>query len=325
MSRRATEQHTGRARLDPPQSGGEAALHIHEALFYRNQQEYLDGLREFFAPALAAGEPVAIAVPKAKFGVARQALNGAEHCELLDMEELGRNPGRIIPAVERMLHKYQGQTLHYVGEPIWPGRSPAEITEAVRHEALINIAWAGQEVRVLCPYDVRGLDEEVLRSAEQTHPTVVFRGEVSDSQRYRTAPPPECELPLPPPPAEAAKLEFGREDLARVRTLAADQGTKAGLTRERVDDLVIVANELASNALQHGWPPRRVAVWPEQPQKIVCEVTNWGAIDDPLAGRRNPSAEGDMGMGLWIVHHLCELVEVRTGESTTVRAHLATG
>jgi anti-sigma regulatory factor (Ser/Thr protein kinase) len=324
MRRRATERHTGRAHPDPPQGGRSLALHVHEALFYRSQQEYLDGLREFIAPALTAGEPVAVAVPKAKFGLAREALDGAENCELLDMEELGRNPGRIIPAVERMLHRHHGHTLHYVGEPIWPGRSSAEIREAVRHEALINVAWPGAEVRVLCPYDVRGLDKEVLRSAEQTHPTLVSGGEVSDSPRYRTAPPRECELPLPSPPVEAAKLEFGREDLARVRTLAAEQGKQAGLRRERVDDLVIVTNELASNALQHGWPPRRVAVWPE-PKKIVCEVTNRGAIDDPLAGRRNPSADGDVGMGLWIVHHLCELVEVRTGESTTVRAHLATG
>jgi anti-sigma regulatory factor (Ser/Thr protein kinase) len=324
MIRRATEQHAGRAYPDPHQGGREQALHVHEALFYRNEQEYLEGLRQFFAPALAAGEPVAVAVPRAKFGLAREALKGAEDCELLDMEEVGRNPGCIIPAVERISRKHQGQTLHYVGEPIWPGRSPAEIREAVRHEALINVAWPDEEVRVLCPYDVRGLDEAVLRSAEQTHPTLVSGGEVSDSPRYKTAPPPECELPLSPPPAEAARLEFGPKDLAWVRTLAAEQGAHAGLTRERVDDLVIVVNELASNALQHGYPPRRVAVWPG-PEEIVSEVTNRGAIDDPLAGRRNPSVDGDTGMGLWIVHHLCALVEVRTGESTTIRAHLATG
>jgi anti-sigma regulatory factor (Ser/Thr protein kinase) len=176
-------------------------------------------------------------------------------------------------------------------------------------------------VRVLCPYDARGLDDEVLRSAELTHPTLVSDGRVSSSRRYRLDPPPECELPLSPPPGEAATLEFGPEDLAGVRALAARQGDHAGLTRERIDDLVIVANELASNALQHGQHPRQVAIW-RSSQEIVCEVTNRGTITDPLAGRRNPSLDEDAGMGLWIVHHLCELVEVRTGERTTVRAHL---
>jgi hypothetical protein len=56
---------------------------------------------------------------------------------------------------------------------------------------------------------------------------------------------------------------------------------------------------------------------------VVCQVSNRGTITDPLAGRRNPAPGSDAGMGLWIVHHLCHLVEVRSAEHTTVRAHLA--
>ena len=297
-------------------------MHPHEALFYRDEGEYVQGLRRFFAPALAAGDPVAAALPKSKLELARQAMEGASECELIDMEELGRNPGRIIPAVERMLDKHEGRTLHYVGEPIWAGHSPAEIREAVRHEALINVAWPGATVRVLCPYDVSGLDEDVLRSAERTHPTLDIGGDVVDSANYRTAPPPECDPPLPAPPAEAATLEFGPDGLATVRALAAEQAIRAGFAREEVDDLKVVANELASNAIQHGQSPRRIAVWPEG-GKILCQVTSRGVIADPLAGRRNPAPEEGHGMGLWIVHHLSTLVEVRSGEDTTVRAHLS--
>ncbi len=238
------------------------------------------------------------------------------------MEELGRNPGRIIPAVERMLAKHEGRTLHYAGEPIWAGRSPAEIREAVRHEALINLAWPGATVRVLCPYDASGLDDDVLRSAERTHPTLDIGGDVAQSTHYRTAPPPECDPPLPAPPAEAATLEFGPDDLGSVRALAAEQAARAGFASEGVDDLKVVANELASNAVQHGQPARRVAVWPEGGE-VLCQVTSRGAIADPLAGRRNPTPEEGHGTGLWIVHHLSALVEVRTGEHTTVRAHLS--
>jgi anti-sigma regulatory factor (Ser/Thr protein kinase) len=212
--------------------------------------------------------------------------------------------------------------LHYVGEPIWPGRSPAEIREAVRHEALINLAWPDASVRVLCPYDVRGLDEDVLRSAARTHPTLDCGGELADSSDYRTAPPPECDPPLAAVPARAATLGFGSGDLAAVRALVAQQAVRAGLGTERVDDLKIIANELASNAIQHGRPPRAIAVWPED-GKVICEVTNDGCISDPLAGRRNPAPDEGRGMGLWIVHHLAVLVEVRTGERTAVRAHLA--
>jgi hypothetical protein len=56
---------------------------------------------------------------------------------------------------------------------------------------------------------------------------------------------------------------------------------------------------------------------------MVCQVKNEGAISDPLAGRRNPRPRAQQGMGLWIVHQLSDLVEMRDGTRTTVRAHLA--
>ena len=89
------------------------------------------------------------------------------------MTELGRNPARIIPAVEAMLARHPGQTLHYVGEPVWPERSPEEIRQATRHEALINLAWPQTPIRVLCAYDSAALPEHVLADAEATHPHVI--------------------------------------------------------------------------------------------------------------------------------------------------------
>ncbi len=58
------------------------------------------------------------------------------------MAELGRNPARIIPEVQAFTDKHPGQRVRFVGEPIWPGRSAAEICEATRHEALLNLAFA---------------------------------------------------------------------------------------------------------------------------------------------------------------------------------------
>jgi hypothetical protein len=58
-------------------------------------------------------------------------------------------------------------------------------------------------------------------------------------------------------------------------------------------------------------------------ERMVCQVENEGAILDPLAGRLNPRPSAKNGMGLWIVHQLSDLVEMRDGTRTTVRAHLA--
>lgn len=128
--------------------------------------------------------------------------------------------------------------------------------------------------------------------------------------------------PLAAPPVQADRSEFGRDDLGAVRALAAEAAGRAGFAGERVDDLKVVANELASNAIKHGRSPRTIALWPEA-GRLLCQVTSRGAIRDPLAGRRKPILGDGHGMGLWIVHQLSELVEVSTGEQTTVRAHLS--
>ena len=84
-----------------------------------------------------------------------------------------------------------------------------------------------------------------------------------------------------------------------------------------------MASELVTNALQHGTPHRRLTLW-RTPTKVICQVENEGAISDPLAGRRCLHPRAGRGMGLWIVHQLSDLVEMRNGARTTIRAHLAT-
>ncbi|MBV8943619.1 MAG: sensor histidine kinase [Solirubrobacterales bacterium] len=300
-----------------PSSG----VHAHEALYYRDDHEYREGLSEFLAPALDSGEPVALAVPGWKLEPLREWLDGALDVELLDMCEVGRNPGRILPVIERLGNKHRGRTLHYVGEPIWPGRCPAAIREAVRHEALINLALRGTRTQVLCPYDASRLDESVLASAERTHPTVVDCGMARPSESYSDAVPPEAELPLGHPPPGAARCHVREGDLSAVRAAVRDYARDTHFNGRLLDDLQIVASELAGNALRHGAPPRQLWVW-QTPGKVVCQAENRGAISDPLAGRRNPGQDPNHGMGLWIVHHLSALVEVRSGDRTTIRAHL---
>ena len=64
-----------------------------------------------------------------------------------------------------------------IGEPIWPGRSPAELLECQHHEALLNLAFdPGQAWHLLCPYDLDGLDDEVIEAARLSHPLIVGSG-----------------------------------------------------------------------------------------------------------------------------------------------------
>lgn len=299
-----------------------SGVHTHKALFYRGKREYLEGLHRFLRPAFASGEPVALALPQPKLRLVREQLREVSNDDLLDMSEVGRNPGRILAIIERLREGHHGETLHYVGEPIWPGRTTEEIREAVRHEALINVALGGTSTRVLCPYDAAGVDGTVLESAKRTHPVIVEQGGPHSSCCYSEAIPPECELPLSDPPDDAVRYPVEESALGGLRSAIRSLGREAGFGTEHVDDVQVVVSELAANALRHGAPLRRMTLW-RTPEEMICQVENEGAISDPLAGRRPPHRRPERGMGLWIVHQLSDLVEMRDGARTTVRAHFA--
>ncbi len=297
---------------------------FHLALVYRSPAEYGAAVRAFVQDGLAAGEPIFLAVPQPSAELLCGALDGAaDRVRFADMGELGRNPARIIPAVRRFVDDHAGQRLRYVGEPIWPGRTPEEIDECVRHEALINLAFAGAPLTVLCPYDGAGLDAAALAAAERTHPHVVDDGVQRRSTAYAGPIPATVDdRPLSAPPAAATVLPFGAGDLARVRAAVGRHAARAGLDAAAAERLVVAVNEVATNSLRHGGGAGVLRLW-RRPAALVCEVRDQGRIADPLAGRRQAQADALGGRGLWLVHQLCDLVEVRSGDAgTTVRMRM---
>src|SRR5436190_1210241 len=148
---------------------------VHEALFYRDADEYVAGTVPFVRAALAVGEPVLVAVPGPRIDLLSAALGTpTTGVRFLDMTVAGRNPGKIIPSVlYAFAEEHPGHPLRIIGEPIWAGRSTDEYPACVQHEALINVAFAGLVATILCPYDVKALAPDVVDDATRTHPVLV--------------------------------------------------------------------------------------------------------------------------------------------------------
>jgi anti-sigma regulatory factor (Ser/Thr protein kinase) len=305
---------------------GEAATGTglsHLAFFYRDERDYLAQIRSFARAGLANGEPVFIAVPGNKGSLLAEHLDGDfRWLRYEDMGELGRNPARIIPELRDFIDQHPGRRVRYVGEPIWPGRSAAETQEATRHEALINLAFSSSAVTILCPYDTAGLPSAVVSAAEQTHPAILADGHAATAAHFAGPGrlPPECDRPLPPPPAAAETLGY-ETDLQPVRQLVASHARRAGLPGERAADLVLAASELAANTLRHTGAGGTLHLW-HTAEEILCQIHDQGWITDALAGRERRPPE-ERGHGLWVVNQVCDLVELRTGQAgTTVRLHM---
>lgn len=297
----------------------------HPALFYRGVGEYLDGTLPFIEEGLAADEPVAVAVPGAMHEPLRAALAGsAARVQLIDMTEAGRNPGRILSGVlldfaDRHRH---AERVRIIGEPIWPGRSDVEYAACVQHEALINQAFAGRSVEILCPYDAAGLPRDVLDDAERTHPTLIGPTGRRRSSRYA---PDEAladynEALTAPPMADTVLVDADTLSQARAFAMAAAQ--RAGLGPDRADDFEFAVNELITNSIEHAGTLCALRAWVEDGH-LVGEVVDGGRLDDPLAGRRPAPPEQLRGRGLLLVNHLMDLVRIhRSDQGTTIRVYM---
>ncbi|MFE5262143.1 anti-sigma factor RsbA family regulatory protein [Streptomyces coelicoflavus] len=296
----------------------------HPALFYRSQDEYADRTVAFVREGLAAGEPVAVAVPGPNLELVRTGLGGdARDVTFLDMTDAGRNPGRIIPGVLRAFADAHARVrVRIVGEPVWSGRSAAEYPACAQHEALINAAFAGRPATILCPYDETRLAPDVLADALLTHPTVVARGRerVSEAYDWQAVVARYNEALTRPP--DAGVLAFGAGELPEVRRFAVGRAASLGLAGQRLQDAELAVAELTTNSVVHGGGGGTLAVWAEAGQ-VVCEVRDTGRLTDPLAGRRPPERGQIGGRGLLLVHYVADLVRVHaTDAGTAVRFYL---
>ncbi|MFF4169355.1 anti-sigma factor RsbA family regulatory protein [Streptomyces sp. NPDC001744] len=297
----------------------------HPALFYGSAREYTEQTVAFVRRGLDAGEPVAVAVPGPNLELIRAGLGpDAEGLTLLDMTEAGRNPGRIIPGVlKRFADAHPEGRVRIIGEPIWAGRSAVEYPACAQHEALINPAFEGRAVTILCPYDESRLDRAVLAEARATHPTVISGGreEISDAYDWEAVVSRHNEVL--PPASGAEVFPYGAEELPAARRFAVDRAVRLGIAGERLQDAELAVAELTTNSVVHGGGRGTLAVWSED-GRAVFEVRDAGRLTDPLAGRRPPLRGQLGGRGLMLVHYVSDLVRVHTGdEGTTVRFYLA--
>jgi anti-sigma regulatory factor (Ser/Thr protein kinase) len=207
---------------------------------------------------------------------------------------------------------------------VWAGRRPAEVVECQLHEALLNVAVEPDvPLWLRCPYDAEALDDDVLLEASRSHPALVEDGDYRGSLHYggldhvREA----FAAALPPPAGAVAELAFDPLGLAEVRPTVLAAADAVGVAEGRSADLARAVTEAATNSVRHGGGGGVLRVW-QQDGALVCEVTDAGHIDDPMAGRRLPALDADGGRGLWLVHQLGDLVQVRSGQQgTAVRVH----
>jgi anti-sigma regulatory factor (Ser/Thr protein kinase) len=299
----------------------------HEACFYEGDDEFVDRAAAFVDDGLHVGEPVLVVTARPKVEALRARIGAdVDGVAYADMNDVGRNPARIIPAWHRFLADHAGRgPVRGIGEPIHAGRSGDELVECHVHEALLNRAFGhvARDFWLLCPYDTSALAPDVVATARSTHPYVdngtgacvhgAFNGHTCDGV---------LSLPLSRVPAEAVTHAFAGDDLSDVRQIAGAFAERAGLTRERVGDFVLGVHEVAANSVAHGPGHGVLSLW-IQPDRLMAQIDDTGRFVEPLVGRVEPDLGACSGRGLWLTNRLFDLVQIRSFASgAVVRMHL---
>jgi serine/threonine-protein kinase RsbW len=109
--------------------------------------------------------------------------------------------------------------------------------------------------------------------------------------------------------------------LAKLRDQVADEARGFGLAAQRVNDLVLIANELTSNVIRHAGGAGNLRLWCDG-RAVYCEVSDSGTglADPDSAGLEQSRPEATGGRGLWIIRQLSDEVHITTGpQGTCVR------
>jgi anti-sigma regulatory factor (Ser/Thr protein kinase) len=288
----------------------------HDALPFSGPEGFVTAAVDVVRDALEReAVPVVLATPQQLADVRAAVGGSAREVVGFDMSVDGRNPARLLPALQRFLDDHPDRPLSCVAEPVRCDDPAPVVREVAMHELLLGLpAFHSWNCRLTCAYQADALPADVVAMIEWAH-----NGSSTDPfaqvERARAE-------SLPPRPTSSDELGVDRTTLSALRGFVAHRAEKAGLDEERVDDLVYAVNEAVTNSICHGEGRARVSFWTED-NSVVCEVRDRGWIRDPLAGRVAPRQDMVKGRGLWLVNQLCDLVQLRSSAAgTTVRLHV---
>ncbi|MEV5497699.1 ATP-binding protein [Nonomuraea fuscirosea] len=102
-------------------------------------------------------------------------------------------------------------------------------------------------------------------------------------------------------------------DLAALRECVHAFGFGAGLTGQRLQDLMFVTNEAATNVLQHGGAGGALIAWSDDVGVCLEVVDAAGALSEADLSLEPDLAAGHgvgYGVGLWLIRRLCDEVSI---------------
>jgi anti-sigma regulatory factor (Ser/Thr protein kinase) len=116
----------------------------------------------------------------------------------------------------------------------------------------------------------------------------------------------------PPPDHVDVELSVDVDGLHALRSTLAAHASQRAVPEEQIEHLLIIATELATNAIRHGGGAGRLRLW-HRDGTLYCQVSDRGAgIADATAGATRPEpTDPDAHRGLWICRNLADELTIQ--------------
>lgn len=208
--------------------------------------------------------------------------------------------------------------------PHRPGINPSAWVEA---DAAMNVALSALPITMTCLYPTELETETVSAAVRWNHPQLVdSAGAIRENPEFRPAAEVLAVHPVSAPlrlGAPDRELTFTPWQLLELRAAVAEAAVALGLATDKAQDFVLAVNEVASNAVEHGYGVGQLQLW-QRDDRLVCEVHDKGTLREPLPGLRPPHPSAPRGRGIWIARQLCDLLHVWTDSyGTHVRLQIS--
>ena len=329
-ARAAAERHVrlSAARLSPVLGNGQATPFVHRALIYEEEADLVAATIPFLEEGLAAGERQLVVTTAHNAEVLGRALGRrADEVEFRDSHEWYVLPTHTLLGYQRYVEEADTPRVRIVGELALGGESHAPMSEWVRYEATLNVAFALLPVSIMCPYDAPRASRPDHRR-RPPHPSGGLRGTgCAPSEEFTETMPLLRELDreeLEEPTVATIERPIAG-DLRGVRDFVLARARDAGLSGKSLQDTCLAVQEVASNTLAHGARQGTMRTW-VQDGELVFEVRDHvSGNGHPVIARlgTEPALLSDP-RGLWMARLLCDLVEVRSSAGgLVVRLHVA--
>ncbi|SNS82306.1 MEDS domain-containing protein [Actinomadura mexicana] len=237
---------------------------VHQGCVYSSDDDFLRMAVPFIDEGLRREEPVLVTTTPVNLGLVQTALG--RHARNVDYAEsafFGRRPPQRVAAFTGYRHRHPGAArVRILAEPVWAGRSTRQVEAWECMESALNAVLAGTGIHMVCPYDARALEPEIVGNALRTHPHIVDGTDVAASPGY-TEPVAFVRgraAPLAARPDDAVTVPC-TGDLARMRHTVVLETALLGLAGERLMIFAAAVGELLTGVSGTGGRRPSVALW----------------------------------------------------------------